>query len=106
MQKSFHINKRYAHLIGFLEEKENLSAYLCELVELDYFNRINSLQTMDLVEVVFQRMEKTFSQAIKQETSSMDALVSSTDTLVKEVQSLTDQLKESEYLNLSKKEAH
>ena len=89
MQKSFHINKRYAHLIGFLEEKENLSAYLCELVELDYFNRINSLQTMDLVEVVFQRMEKTFSQAIKQETSSMDALV-------KELQLLIDQLKDSE----------
>lgn len=83
MQKSFHISKRYDHLISFLDEKENLSNYLCHLIEQDYLNRIHTLDTIDLVELVFNLKEESlhakFAELIK--------------TPLEDVQTLVDQMK-------------
>lgn len=81
MQKSFHISKRYAHIISFLDTKENLSEYLCDLVEMDYRNRINTLDTIEVVELVFNRMEESlhtkFIELIRTELKDVQILVDS-----------------------------
>lgn len=57
MQKSFHVNRKYDYLIPFLDEKPNVSKYLCELIALDYANELKSIDTIQLAELVSNNLE-------------------------------------------------